>query len=90
MADKFGEFSFLQEIHLRTYKRIDTSISIRSMTIKFGKQVHLEELRQMKLTKEVLVTPSRRNHVALKRCYNIFLAKSLIHFWTKHLRKDTN
>ena len=68
MADKVGEFSFLQGIHIRTYKRIYTFISIRSMAIKFGRLVHLEELRQMKLIKQVLVTPSRRNHVALKRC----------------------
>ena len=33
------------------------------MTTKFGKQVQLEELIQMKLIKQVLVTPSRQDQV---------------------------
>ena len=34
--------------------KIDISISIRPMTNEFGKQVHLEVLTQMTLTKQVL------------------------------------
>ena len=33
------------------------------MTTKFGKQICLEELIQMKLIKQVLVTSSRQDHV---------------------------
>ena len=33
------------------------------MATKFGKQVQLEELIQMKLIKQALVTPSRQDHV---------------------------
>ena len=33
------------------------------MTTKTGKQVHLEEFTHMRLTKQLLVTPSRQNHV---------------------------
>ena len=40
MADRGGEFSFFQSILVR----IDISISIRPMTTKFGKQVHLQDL----------------------------------------------
>ena len=44
MVERDGEFSFLQGIHVRTDIRIDISISIRPMTFKVGKQVHLGEL----------------------------------------------
>ena len=43
MADKDGESSFFRGIHERIDIRIDISIPIRPMIIKFGKQVHLEE-----------------------------------------------
>ena len=49
MADWGGEFSFFQDIYVRIDIRIDISISIRSMTTKFGKQVHVGELTQMRL-----------------------------------------
>ena len=49
MADRGGEFSFFQDIYVRTDIRIDISISIRFMTTKFGKQVHVGELTQMSL-----------------------------------------
>lgn len=39
--------------------RIVISISIRSMIPRFGRQVHLEELTQMKLIKHVLITSER-------------------------------
>ena len=43
MKDRGGEFSLFRGIHVRT----DISISIRPMTTKFGKQVHLEKFTQM-------------------------------------------
>ena len=51
MADRGGEFSFLQGIHVRIAIRIDIFIFIRPMTTKFGKQVHLQDLTQMRLIK---------------------------------------
>ena len=42
---------------------LDPPLSIRPMAIKFGKQLHLEELHQMRLMKQVLATPSRQDHV---------------------------
>ena len=59
----FGEFSIFQKDNVRTDKRLDIFISIRPMTMKFGEQVHLEELNQMRLIKQVLVSPSRQGHV---------------------------
>ena len=56
MADRGGEFRFFQGIHVRIDIRIDISISIRHMTTNFGKQVHLQDLTQMRLIKQVLVT----------------------------------
>ena len=49
MADWGGELRFFQDIYVRTDIRIDISISIRSMTTKFGKQVRVGELTQMRL-----------------------------------------
>ena len=49
MADRGEEFSFFQDIHVRIDIRIDISISIRPMTTKFGKQLHLQDLTQMRL-----------------------------------------
>ena len=49
MVDQVGELRFLQGIHVR----IDISISVRSMTTKFGKQVFLQEFTQIKLIKQV-------------------------------------
>ena len=51
MADQGNEFRFFQGIHVRIDRIIDISISLRPMTTNFGKQVHLQELTQMKLTK---------------------------------------
>ena len=51
MADQGGALSFFQGIHARTDIKIDIFISIRPMTAKFGKQVHVGELTQMKLIK---------------------------------------
>ena len=59
MTDRGGEFSFFQGIHVRFDIRIDISISVRIMTTKLGKEVHLQELTQVRLIKRVLVTSSR-------------------------------
>ena len=56
MADRGGEFSFFQGIHVTIYIRIDISISIRPMITKFGEQVHVQDLTQITLIKQVLVT----------------------------------
>ena len=49
MADRGGEFSIFQGIHVRFDTRIDIS--------RFGKQVHLQDLTQTRLIKQVLVKP---------------------------------
>ena len=56
MVDRGGEFSFFQGIHVRIDIKTDISISIRPMITKFGKQVHLQDLTQMKVNRQVLVT----------------------------------
>ena len=63
MTDRSGEFGFFQGIHVRIDIRIDISISIRPMTTKFGKQVHLQDLTQMRLIKQVLLTSLHQDHV---------------------------
>ena len=54
LADWGAEFSFFQGIHVRTEIRFDISISIRPVTTKFCKQVHLGELAQMRLINRYL------------------------------------
>ena len=62
--------------------RINISISIRSMIPRFGRQVHLEELTQMRLIKEVLVTSSHHDHVISERYFIFFSARAMvIKFW---------
>ena len=63
MAALGGEFMFFQDIHVRIDIAIDISISLRPMTTK---QVHLQELIQLRLIMKVLVTPS---HGKLKPLY---------------------
>ena len=63
MADRSGEFSFFQGIHVRIDIRIDISISIKPMTTIFGKQLHLQGLTQMKLIKQGLVTSLCQDHM---------------------------
>ena len=63
MADQGGEFSFFQDIHVRIDIRSDISISIRPITTKFGKQVHLQDLTQMRLIKQVLMMSLHQDHV---------------------------
>ena len=44
MVDQGSEVNLFQGINVRNNTRIDIYISIRPMTIKFGKQIHLQEL----------------------------------------------
>ena len=44
MAYRGGEFSFFQGTHVKINTRIDMSISVRPMTTKLDKQVHLQDL----------------------------------------------
>ena len=61
MITKFG--------HVKIDMRIYIAISIRPMISKFEKQVHLQELTQMRLIKHVLVTSLRQNRVANLKHY---------------------
>ena len=63
MAHWGCKFSFFRVIHVGIDIKIDISISIRNMTARFGKQVRLEELTQIRLIKQVLV---KRHHVNIK------------------------
>ena len=69
MADRGCESSFFQYIHLR----IDIFISVRPKITKFGRQVHLQDLTQMRLIRQVLVTSSHQdqgtnyNHISTTR-----------------------
>ena len=58
MADWGCVFSFFQSIHVRIDTNFDISISLRPMTIKFGKQVYLEDSTEMRLIEQMLVTSS--------------------------------
>ena len=57
MADQGGKLSFFLGILVR----INISISIKSMITKFGIQVHLQDLTQMRLIKQVLITSLRQD-----------------------------
>ena len=61
--DLVDEFSIFQGIHVRFDVSIDISISIRPMITKFGKQIHLQDLTQMRPIKQVLVMSLRQDHV---------------------------
>ena len=63
MAERCSEFSFFQSIHVTIDLRIDISISIKPIITKLGKQVHLQDLTQMRLIKQVLVTSLRQGEV---------------------------
>ena len=62
MADRGGEFRFFQGIHVRIDITIDILISIKPIIAKFGKQLHLQDLAQMRLIKQLLVTLSHQYH----------------------------
>ena len=65
MVDWGGDLSFFQGTHVRIDKIIFISVSIRPMIIKFGNQVHLQDLILMRLIKQVLVTLLRQDHVTI-------------------------
>ena len=69
MTDRGGEFTFFQGIHVIFNIRTDISISIKPITTKFGKQVHLQDLTQIRLIKQVLVTVTSRSRDKLKALY---------------------
>ena len=56
MVDPASEISFFRSNHARINIGIDMSISMRPMTTKFGRQVHLEELTHIRLVKQMLMT----------------------------------
>ena len=56
MADGDGAYSFFQDFHVRIDTIIDISIYIRPTSTKFGKNVNLLDMTQMRLIKQVLVT----------------------------------
>ena len=60
MMDRGCQLSIFWGIHLRTDIRINIFISIRGMSNKFAKQVHLEDSTQMRLIKQMLVVSSRQ------------------------------
>ena len=62
MADR-EEFRFFQDVHVRIDIRIGISSFIRPLTTTFDKQVHLQDLTQLRLIKQVLVTSLRQDHV---------------------------
>ena len=62
MVDRGNEFSFFQVIHVRLYIRIEISVSIGPVVIKFGKQVHLQNLTHLKVIKQLIVTSLRQDH----------------------------
>ena len=49
MGDQGVEFSLFQGNHVKIDIRIDISVSIRPMTRKFGKHLHLVEVTQVRL-----------------------------------------
>ena len=51
MMDQDDDFNFFQGLPVGIDIRIDISISIRLMTTKFDKQVHLQKLTQVRLIK---------------------------------------
>ena len=61
MADSGGDFTFFQDVKIDI--RIGISISIRPMTTKFDKLVHLQDLTQIRPIKQMLVMSLRQNHV---------------------------
>ena len=63
MVDQGGESSFFPDIHESIDIRIDISISVRLMTTKCGKQVHLQDLNQMKLITPCQISTNRQKNL---------------------------
>ena len=61
MADSGDDFTFFQDVKIDI--GIGISISIRPMTTKFDKLVHLQDLTQIRPIKQMLVMSLRQNHV---------------------------
>ena len=79
MANQGGEFISVLGIHVRIDIGIDISFSERPKTTKFGVQIHLEELTEMRLIKYVLGVFFPRSCNFYKRCYErLFYAKKLL------------
>ena len=57
MVDRAAEFSFFQGIHVRIDIRINITISIRPMITRFAKQVHLQNLTQIRLKTKDIISP---------------------------------
>ena len=64
MVDWGSEFSFFRSIHVRIDMKIGVAISIGLMTTKSDEQVHLKNLIQMTLIRQVLVKPSSQDQMA--------------------------
>ena len=81
MVDRGSEFSFFRCIHVKIDIRIDIFISIKPTASKFGKQVYLEELTQMNLFLQILVTSSNQDHLTNWKHYiptiNVTMATKL-------------
>ena len=71
MANWRDEFCFSRGFHVRVGARTDISISIRPMTTNVGNQVHLEDLTQKRLTKQVLVMLLRQTPLQIKNISSI-------------------
>ena len=63
MAHRGGELSFLKGMHVRTDVIFDIPIFIRPMITDFGKQINLQDLNQMTLIMQVLLTSLCQDHV---------------------------
>ena len=61
MADLGCDFRFFRGIHLKIDVIINISISIGAIFTVFGKQAHLQDLTQMRLINQVLVTSLRQD-----------------------------
>ena len=64
MADWGVDLGFFQDIHPRIDIRIDISIFKRPMISKFVEQLRLQDLAQMRLIKQLLLTSSRQDHMS--------------------------
>ena len=62
MKNQGAEFSIFRGTHVRFDIRINISIFLISMITRFCKQVHLQDLIQMRLIKQILVMSLRQDH----------------------------
>lgn len=64
-------------IHVIIDIRINICISKRPMTTTFGKQVHEQDLIQMKLMKQVLVKSSHQDHMTKQKYFTSTIGVSM-------------